>query len=67
MASRDQIIEKIKVLSEERLKEVADFLDLMEEKNRTKPRVKKDLLSKAIGSCVCPTDLAEKRDKYAYE
>lgn len=59
MASRDQIIEMIKVLSEERLKEVADFLDLMEEKNKTKP--------KAIGSCECPTDLAEKHDKYAYE
>ncbi len=67
MASRDQIIEKIKVLSEECLQEVADFLDLMEEKNKTKPRVKTDLLSKAIGSCECPTDLAEKHDKYAYE
>lgn len=67
MASRDQIIEKIKVLSEERLQEVADFLDLMEEKNRMKPRIKMDILSKAIGSCECPSDLAEKHDKYAYE
>lgn len=67
MASRDQIIEKIKVLSEERLQEVADFLDLIEEKTKAKPRAKMDLLSKAIGSCECPSDLAEKHDKYAYE
>lgn len=55
------------MLSEERLQEVADFLDLMEEKNKTKPSAKMDLLSKAIGSCECSADLAEKHDKYAYE
>jgi hypothetical protein len=67
MASRDQIIDKIRMLSEESLSEVANFLDQMDEKSKKESRAKGDLLSSVIGICEGPTDLAEKHDKYAYE
>ena len=67
MASRDQIIDKIRMLSEESLSEVADFLDQMDEKGKKESRAKGDLLSSVIGICEGPADLAERHDKYAYE
>lgn len=67
MASRDQIIDKIRMLSEESLSEVADFLDQMDEKSEKRSRAKVDLLSAVIGICEGPADLAERHDKYAYE
>ena len=67
MASRDQIINKIRMLSEESLSEVADFLDQMDEKSKTKSWAKGDLLYSVIGICEGPADLAERHDKYAYE
>jgi hypothetical protein len=67
MASRDQIIDKIRMLSEESLSEVANLLDQMDEKSKTKSWAKGDLLSSVIGICEGPADLAEKHDKYAYE
>jgi hypothetical protein len=67
MASRDQIIDKIRMLSEESLSEVADFLDQMDEKSKTKSWAKRDLLYSVIGICEGPADLAERHDKYAYE
>jgi hypothetical protein len=67
MASRDQIIDKIRTLSEESLSDVADFLDQMDEKSKTKSWAKGDLLNSVIGICEGPADLAERHDKYAYE
>ena len=67
MASRNQIIDKIRMLSEESLSEVADFLDQMDEKSKTESMAKGDLLYSVIGICEGPADLAERHDKYAYE
>jgi hypothetical protein len=67
MASRDQIIDKIRMLSEESLSEVADFLDQMDEKGKKESRAKRNLLSSVIGICEGPADLADRHDKYAYE
>jgi len=67
MASRERLIEKIKVLPEDSLKEVAKFLDALEERDKGKIKQKPDLLLEAIGSCQGPSDLAEMHDKYAYE
>ena len=67
MASRDKIIDKIKMLSEESLTEVADFLDQIDVKRKERSKVEGDLLSSAIGICVGPTDLAKMHDKYTYE
>jgi hypothetical protein len=67
MASRDKIIDKIKMLSEESLTEVADFLDQIDIKGKERSKVKGDLLSSAIGICEGPTDLAKVHDKYTYE
>ena len=61
------MIETIKLLPDESLREVADFLKLLE--GRSKPRQKKraDILSSVIGECEGPADLAEKHDRYAYD
>ena len=67
MASRDKIIDKIKMLSEESLTEVADFLDQIDVKRKERSKVEGDLLSSAIGVCEGPTDLAKMHDKYTYE
>ena len=67
MASRDKIIDKIKMLSEESLTEVADFLDQIDVKRKERSKVEGDLLSSAIGICEGPTDLAKMHDKYTYE
>jgi hypothetical protein len=67
MASRDKIIDKIKMLSEESLTEVADFLDQIDVKRKERSKVEGDLLSSAIGICEGPNDLAKMHDKYAYE
>lgn len=55
------------MLSEESLREVADFLDQMDEKSKKESRAKGDLLSSVIGICEGPADLAERHDIYAYE
>jgi hypothetical protein len=67
MVSRDQIIDKIKMLSEESLTEVADFLDQIDAKRKERSKVEGDLLSSAIGICNGPTYLAEMHNKYSYE
>ena len=67
MASRDKIIDKIKMLSEESLTEVADFLDKIDAKSKERSKVEGDLLSSAIGICEGPTNLAEMHNKYPYE
>ena len=66
-ASRDKIIDKIKMLSEESLTEVADFLDQIDVKRKEMSKVEGDLLSSAIGICEAPTDLAKMHDKCTYE
>jgi hypothetical protein len=67
MASREQVIEKIKTLPDESLSEVADFLEQLEDRSRLKPKKKADILSRVIGACEGPADLAESHDRYAYE
>jgi hypothetical protein len=67
MASREQVIEKIKTLPDESLGEVADFLEQLEDRSRLRPKKKADILSRAIGACEGPVDLAESHDRYAYE
>jgi len=59
---REEIIAKIRTLPEDLLKEVAEFIKTLEEKERKK----KDILSEVIGICEGPSDLAERHDKYVY-
>lgn len=74
MVSRDYIMEKIKLLPDESLKEVADFLKLLEARKKKELRPvpesmkeeKADPLSKVIGICEGPSDLAERHDRYIY-
>ena len=74
MISRDYIIEKIKTLPEDKLEEVADFIEFLEKRKAKEPEsmpenaeVKEtDSLAKVIGICEGPSDLAERHDKYVY-
>ena len=67
MASREQVIEKIKTLPDESLGEVADFLEQLEDRSRLRPKKKTDILSRVIGTCEGPADLADIHDRCAYE
>ena len=69
MLKREYIIKKIKSLPEDSLKEVADFIEFLEDKREEIPEKKEkkdDPLSKVIGICEGPSDLAEMHDKYVY-
>ncbi len=43
-----------------------DFIEFLESKRKRLSRVKEDPLSKTIGICEGPSDLAEKHNKYVY-
>lgn len=66
MLQREYIEKKIKLLSEDNLKEVGDFIAFLESKTKRLHRKKEDPLSKTIGICEGPTDLADKHNKYVY-
>ncbi|MCG2728138.1 MAG: DUF2281 domain-containing protein [Candidatus Methanoperedenaceae archaeon] len=59
-------MKRIKSLPEESLEEVVDFIEFLESKRKRLSIVKEDPLSKTIGICEGPSDLAEKHDKYVY-
>jgi len=67
MLQREYIVKRINSLPEDSLEEVVDFIEFLESKRKKLSRVKKDPLSKTIGICEGPTDLAEKHNKYVYE
>lgn len=64
---RENIVRRINSLPEDCLEEVVDFIEFLESKRKKLSRVKEDPLSKTIGICEGPSDLAEKHDKYVYE
>ena len=71
MIQRGNIIERINSLPEESIKEVADFIEFLEAKRKRlveeeETKVKSDPLTKRIGICEGPSDLAERHDKYVY-
>ena len=72
MAIRERLIEKIKSLPEDKLKEVADLLAFLEMKKRPEPMLEgpgvegTDPLAKVIGICEGPSDLAERHNEYIY-
>jgi len=66
MLQRESIEKRIKLLSEDNLKEVGDFIAFLESKRKRLHRKKEDPLSKTIGICEGPTDLADKHNKYVY-
>lgn len=71
MLQKEYIVERIKLLPVESLKEIADFIEFLEEKRKglVEEEGKKkegDILSKVIGICEGLSDLAERHDKYVY-
>ena len=72
MLEREYIVERIKSLPEESLKEVTDFIEFLEAKRKRlvdeegRKKEEGDPLSKVIGICEGPSDLAERHDKYVY-
>ena len=72
MLEREYIVERIKSLPGESLKEVTDFIEFLEAKRKRLveeeggKKEKGDPLSKVIGICEGPSDLAERHDKYVY-
>ncbi len=67
MLQREYILRRINSLPEDSLEELADFIEFLESKRKKLSRVKEDPLSKTIGICEGPTDLAEKHNQYVYE
>jgi hypothetical protein len=67
MFQREYIMKRINSLPEDILEEVVDFIDFLESKRKKLSLVKEDPLSKTIGICEGPSDLAEKHDKYVYK
>jgi len=67
MVQREYIVKRINSLPEDSLEEVVDFIEFLESKRKKLSRVKEDPLSKTIGICEGPPDLAEKHNKYVYE
>ena len=70
---REHIIERIKSLPDENLKEVTDFIEFLDVKGKRVVEEKKkgkwerdDPLTKVLGICEGPSDLAERHDKYVY-
>jgi len=69
MLEREYIMKRIKSLPEDTLEEVADFIEFLEVKKKIVEKKEKeevDPLSKVIGICEGPSDLAEMHDKYVY-
>jgi hypothetical protein len=66
MLQREYIVKRIKSLPEDSLEEVVDFIEFLESKRKRLSIVKEDPLSKTIGICEGPSDLAEKHNKYVY-
>ena len=71
MLEREYLVERIKSLPKDSLKEVVDFIEFLEAKRKRlveeeKKRVGGDPLTKVIGICEGPYDLAERHDKYVY-
>ncbi|MEA1994241.1 MAG: DUF2281 domain-containing protein [Euryarchaeota archaeon] len=67
MTEKQHVIKRIESLPEEKLGEIADFIDFLEKKRKKKPQKKKeDLLSSVIGICEGPSDLSESHDTYVY-
>ncbi len=67
MLQREYIVKRINTLPEDILEEVVDFIDFLESKRKKLSIVKEDPLSKTIGICEGPSDLAENHDKYVYK
>jgi len=67
MLQREYIVKKINSLPEDILEEVMDFIDFLESKRKRSSIAKEDPLSKTIGICEGPSDLAENHDKYVYK
>ena len=67
MLQREYIVKRINSLPEDILEEVVDFIDFLESKRKKLSLVKEDPLSKTIGICEGPSDLAENHDKYVYK
>ena len=65
MYDREVIVKKIQSLANTDLDEVAEFLRSLETKKAVGKR-KPDALSKFIGICEGPSDLADEHDSYAY-
>jgi hypothetical protein len=65
MTDREAIIKKIQSIPDVDLQEVARLLDLLEGEKTARKR-KPDALSRGIGICEGPPDLAEEHDSYAY-
>ena len=67
MLEREYIVERIKSLPEDTLKEVIDFIEFLEAKRKVEEgNVEGDPLARVIGICEGPSDLAERHDKYVY-
>ncbi|MCK4731534.1 MAG: DUF2281 domain-containing protein [Methanophagales archaeon] len=72
MLEREYIVERIKSLPDESLKEVTDFIEFLEAKRKRlveeeeKKKEEEDPLTKVIGICEGPSDLAERHNKYVY-
>ena len=71
MLETKYIVERIKLLPEDSLREVIDFVEFLEVKRtrlveEMKKKEKGDSFVKAIGICEGPSDLAERHDKYVY-
>ena len=73
MVEMEYIIERIKSLPDESLKEVTDFIEFLETKRKRVAEEKEkagegdDPLARVIGICEGPSDMAERHDKYVYE
>ncbi len=67
MLQREYIVKRITSLPEDSLEEVVDFIEFLESKRKRLSREKEDPLSKTIGICEGPSDLADKHNKYVYE
>lgn len=67
MLQREYIVKRINSLPEDILEEVMDFIDFLESKRKRSSIPKEDPLSKTIGICEGPSDLAENHDKYVYK
>ena len=71
MIERGYIIERIKSLPEESIKEAIDFIEFLDAKRERlveeeEKKEEEDPLSKVIGICEGPSDLAERHNKYVY-
>ena len=73
MLEREYIIERIKKMPDEKLEEIADFVEFLDAKRRRlveerekEKEVGGDSFAMVIGICEGPSDLAERHDKYVY-